>query len=68
MLDSIIIVLKSISGVIGRVNIDALDPAGEFRFQGFEGKEVVAENETVIEEILVAYPVFGVIGLLRVLE
>ncbi len=41
---------------------------GKLLFQRFECKKVVAEDETVIEQVVVGYTVRRVIGLLRVFE
>jgi hypothetical protein len=35
----------------GRVDVDAFCLAGKFLFQGFEGKEVIAEDEAVVEVV-----------------
>ena len=67
MLDAIVVMFKRTTSVIGRVNEDALDPAGEFLFESFEGEEVVAEDEAVIEQVVVGDAVLGVVGPLRVL-
>jgi hypothetical protein len=53
---------KGAAGVVGRVNVNTFYFAGKFLFQGFEGKEVVAEYEMVIEDVFFTGAVLGVIA------
>src|SRR5712691_7962299 len=59
---------ESGSSIVRRVNVDALDLTGELLFERFEGEEVVAEDETIVEKIVVSHAVRSVIGLFRVLQ
>ena len=68
MLDTIIILLECAAGVVRRVNKDALDLAGKLLFQRFEGQQIVAEDETVVEQVVIRDAMRGVIRLLRVFE
>ena len=68
MLNPVIVMLERAAGVVRRVNVDALDLAGELLFERFEGEEIVAEDEAVIEEVVIRDAVLGVIRLLRVFE
>jgi hypothetical protein len=58
----VIVMFKRAAGVVGRVNVDAFYLAGKFLFQGFEDQEVVAEDETVVEDVFFTGAVFGVIA------
>jgi hypothetical protein len=58
----IIVMLKGAASIVGRVDVDALYLAGKFLFQGFEGQEVIAEDEAVIEDVFFAGAVFGVVA------
>ena len=51
MFDAIIVMLEGAAGVLRRVDVDALDLAGELLFERFEGEEIVAEDEAVIEQV-----------------
>jgi hypothetical protein len=62
MFYSIVIMLKGAAGIVWRVDIDTFYFAGEFLFHGFKGKEVVAENEAVVEYVFIAGTVFGVVA------
>ena len=54
--------------VDGRVDVDALDLAGELLLERLEGREVVAEDQPVVEEVVLGDPVGGVVRLARVLN
>src|ERR1035441_7974422 len=56
------------AGVVRRVDKLTLDLAGELLFERFEGEEIVAEDEAVIEEVVVRDAMPGVIRFLRVFE
>jgi hypothetical protein len=53
--------LKGDAGIIGRINVDAFYLAGKFLFQGFEGQEIIAKDEPVVEDVFFAGAVFGVV-------
>jgi hypothetical protein len=68
MFNAVIVMLERAAGVVRRVNEDALNFAGEFLLQGFEGEQIVAKDEAVIEPVIIRDAVLGVIGFLRVFE
>ena len=68
MFEPIIIVVKCLTCIVRRVNIDALDLARELLFECFESKEIVPENETIIENVVVSNLVLGVIRLLGIFQ
>ena len=51
MFHPVIVVFKGAAGIVGGIDIDALDLAGKVLFQRLEGKKVVAVNEHVVENI-----------------
>jgi hypothetical protein len=60
MFQGIIVMFKGAAGIVGRVYVDTFYLAGKFLFQGFEGEEIVAEDETVVEDVFFAGTVLGV--------
>lgn len=68
MLYRVVVMLKCIAGVIRRINVNALNLARELLFERFEGKEVVAENKSVVEDVVVRDSVLRVVRLLWVLQ
>jgi hypothetical protein len=60
--------VECLSGIEWRIDIDALDLAGELLFERFEGEQIVAEDEAVVEAVVVRDAMLGVIRLLRVFE
>lgn len=68
MFNAIIIVFKGTTSVIRRIDINTFDLAGEFLFERLERKQVVSEDEAVIEAVLVGNPMRGVVGLLAILQ
>jgi len=61
VLKSVVIVLKRTASIVRRVNEDAFDLAGEFLFERLEGKQIVAEDEAIIEHIVVSDAMRGVV-------
>ena len=51
MLNPIIVMRERAAGVVWWVNEDALDLAGELLFERFEGEQIVAKDEAVIEQV-----------------
>lgn len=51
MLDSIVILLKCATRIIGWINEDALDLSGVFGLQSFESQQVITEDQLVIKYI-----------------
>ena len=68
MFDPVVIVLECAAGIVRRVDEDALDLACEFLFEGFEGEEIVAEDEAVVENIAIIDTLCRMIRLDRVFE
>jgi hypothetical protein len=68
VLYAIVVMLERTTGVVRWINIDALDLAGEFLFECFESEKVVAEDETVIEPIVVGDTVLRVVRFVRILQ
>jgi hypothetical protein len=68
MFQTIIIMFKGAAGIVGLVYIDAFYPSGKFLFQGFEGKEVVAKDKAVVEDVFLAGALFGVVAFGRVFQ
>jgi len=60
--------LKCTARVVGRVDEYALDLSRELLFERFEGEEIVAKHEAVVEKVVVREAVLGVIRLLWVIE
>jgi hypothetical protein len=51
MLETIIVMGQDLTGVVGRIDIDAFHFTGEHGFQGLQGKKVIAKDEVVVDEI-----------------
>jgi hypothetical protein len=68
MFYAVIIMFKGAAGIVRRVYVDTFYLAGKFLFQGFEGQEVVAEDEAVVEDVVFAGTVLGVIAFGRVFQ
>ena len=54
--------------VVRRVDKDALHTPREFLLQRLKRQQVVAENQSVIKDVILGYAVLGVVRLLRVFE
>src|SRR5665213_2735541 len=52
VLHSVLIVLEHFTRIERRVNVDALHFASEFGFECLEGEQVIAENQPVVELIV----------------
>jgi hypothetical protein len=68
MLQSIVIMLKSTSRVVRRIDVNALHLPGELLFQRLESEQIVPADEPVVEEVPVRNPVLRVMGLVRLLQ
>jgi hypothetical protein len=68
MFYAIIVMFKGAAGIVGRVYVDTFYLAGKFLFQGFEGQEVVSEDEAVVKDIFFAGAVLGVAAFGGVLQ
>jgi hypothetical protein len=68
MFYAVIVMFKGAAGIVGRVYVDAFYFAGKFLFQGFEGKEVITEDEVVVEYVFFAGAVLGVVAFCGVFQ
>lgn len=59
---------KWAASIVRRINVDALNLARELLLKYFEGKQVIAKNEPVVEQIVVGNAVWRMVGLLRILQ
>jgi hypothetical protein len=55
-------VLNGLTCIERRVDVNALDLSSKLLFECFEGKEVVAEDEAVVEEVVVGNALLGVVA------
>ena len=55
MFKSIIIMVKSISGIVRWVNIDTLDFSCKILLQSFERKQIISMDEHIVEYVVVAF-------------
>ncbi len=68
MLNTIIVIFKHFPCIKWRVNVDAFNLTSKLLFQRPKGKEVIAKNQPIVEEVVLASPVGGMIRLGRVLD
>jgi hypothetical protein len=68
MLNTIIVIFKHFPCIKWRINVDAFNLTSKLLFQRPKGKEVIAKNQPIIEEIVFAGLVGGMIRLGRVLD
>ncbi len=54
--------------VVRRINVNAFDLPRELLFERLESKQVIPEDESVIEQVVVGDPVRRMVGLLRVFQ
>jgi len=59
---------KGRTGVVWRVDEDAFDFACVLGLEGFQGKQIVAKDELVVEEVVVAHPMRGMVAFRKVLD
>lgn len=60
--------LEGTAGIVGRVDVDALDLPGELLLQRFECEQVIAKDKSVIEQVVVGNAMGGMVRLLTVLQ
>lgn len=65
---TVFIVLESLLSVEGWVDIDRLNLAGKFLFEGLQSQQVVSKNESLVEQVVVGHPVIRVVGFLAGLQ
>src|SRR5580704_9139913 len=68
MLQSIVVMFERAAGVIGRIDEHALDTSSKLLLQRLQGQKIVAENEPVIENVVIGHSMRGVVGLPAILE
>src|SRR5687768_5192773 len=68
MLYTIIIVIKRLTSVERRVNVNTLYFPGKFLFERFQREEVVTINEAIIENVVISHALLGMIRLLNVFQ
>ncbi len=68
MLQSIVIVLERTPCVLGRIDEDALHLPGELLLQRFQRQQVIAEDQPVVEDVVIGHAMLGVVRLLAVFE
>jgi hypothetical protein len=68
MLNTIVIVFKRLLSIERRVDINALDLACKFLFERSKSKQVVPEDQPIVELVVVRYTLLGVIRLRRVFQ
>ena len=68
MLKSVVVMSKGTARVIRGVDEDALDLAGEPLLERFEGQQVVAEDEPIVEQVAIRDAMRRMVGVLTVLQ
>ena len=68
MLNAVVVMCEGTACIVGWINKDAFDLASKLLFDRFQRKEIVAEEEAVIEDVVVCDSVRRVVRLLRVLK
>lgn len=68
MLRPVLILSKGRASVVGRIDIDTFNLSTESLPQCFEHKQVISDDQPVIEDVVVGDPVRSMVGLLRVLQ
>ena len=68
MFKTIIIIIKRLLGIKWGVDIYAFNFASKFMFKGFESKEVVTKNYSIIKKIFVRHPMRRMIRFLRIFQ
>jgi len=68
MLDPVVIVLEGTSGVVGRIDEDALHFARVVLFKSLQRQKIVPLNEQVVIDVRIRDPLGGMIRALRLLQ
>ena len=68
MLQPIIVMGERTARVVRRVDKDALHTPRKFLLQRLKRQQVVAENQTVIKDVILSHAMCGVVRLLGVFE
>ncbi len=68
MLQPIVVMRKCATGVIRRIDEHAFHFAREFLFKCLQREQVVTKDQSIVKDVLVRHPVFGVVRLFRVFE
>jgi hypothetical protein len=62
MRDPIVIMSECRARVVRRIDVDTLDLPAEILFECFEGQEVIAEDQSVVKNVIIASSRGGVVG------
>ena len=68
MLDAIIVVFEGLVGVERRIDVDALNLTRELLFERLQREQVVAVNQSVVEDVVAAHAVRRVVRTLGLLD
>lgn len=68
MLQSVIVVRKCLTSVVGRVDVDALHTTRKLLLQRLQRQQVVPEDQPVVKDVVLRHAMLGVIRLVRVFE
>ncbi len=68
MLNTVVVMFKSIASVVGRINVNALDLACVFLLESFEREKIVAMNKHVVKNIIIRHSFSGMITLCGILN
>ena len=68
MLQPVVVMGEGAAGVVRRVDEHALHLARELLLQRLQRQQVVAEDQPVVEDVVVRHPVLRVVGLLRIFQ
>ena len=68
MFETVIVCSKCAAGIIWRIDVNASDLSSKFMFQRLQRKEVISEDQLVIEDVILRDALFGVMGQILVLD
>src|ERR1700761_261015 len=68
MLNSIVVLFERCPGVVGGIDVDALDSPRELLLKRLKREQVVPEDQTVIKDVGVCHTLLGVIALVLVFQ
>ena len=68
MFEAVVVVFKSVAGIVRGVDVDALYAAGIILLEGFEGEEVVAMNEHIVEDIVIRHSFIRMIAFFGIFD
>ena len=68
MLEAVVIVVEGVSGVVGRVDVDALDLACELLLKRLQCEQIIPVDQPVIEDIGIRNALRSPIGKVYILK